>query len=538
MTRDLSVRPGVYHDSVALMQVSRSVADEPGVNAALVAMATPLNVDLAAGMGFTAPDGAGPNDLMIAIDAADDDALARARAIVEAALAGRRAQATQAHQSDAGPQPRTLGSAVERSDATVAFVATPGPHAFVDAMDALLSDVPVVVFSDNVSVADEVRLKQAAQRRGLLVMGPDCGTAVISGVGFGFANVVRPGPVGIVAASGTGAQQLMSLLDASGAGISHCLGVGGRDMSDEVGALSTLTALDMLAADPATEVIVVVGKPPGRRAAEQVHEHAATLTTPVLFAMLGPGQPDLTAAARSAVETLGMPWQEPRSWAAPDDAAPTTPPAADVAPRYVRGLFSGGTLCDEAMAVVAAELGPVYSNIPLRPEWSLGTDLQPMSAAGVEHHVMVDFGDDALTLGRPHPMIDGSLRAHRMLAEALDPTCGVLLLDVVLGHGAHPDPAAELARVIAECRTIASRRGRELPVVVSLIGTAGDPQDLDRQAEALNGAGASVHLSNAAAAREAVRHVVAPSSGLPPTPTARPTTPPTTRPTPTYRSDG
>ncbi|WP_205855701.1 hypothetical protein [Phytoactinopolyspora endophytica] len=512
MSRDLDIRSGVYHDSVTLMQVSRTVGDEPGVSAALVAMATQLNVDLVVGMGFEPPADAGPNDLLIALEASDDDALARARAAADAALAASRT----APPSDFGsePRPRTVGAAIARSDATIAFVSTPGAHAFGDAMDALTKGVPVIVFSDNVPLTQEVRLKEEASRRGLLVMGPDCGTAVIGGVGFGFANVVRPGPVGVVAASGTGAQHLMSLLDASDVGISHCLGVGGRDMSDEVGAVSTLAAMDALASDPATEVIVVVGKPPGPRAAERVRSHAAAQSTPVVFALLGEGEPDLTETARSVVDAAGATWSEPRSWPAstapepllegPAPHAPTAERPEDPASRsrgFVRGLFSGGTLCDEAMAIVSGELGEVRSNIPLRPEWALDADHD------VGGHVMIDFGDDALTLGRPHPMIDGSLRAERILAEAGDPTCSVLLLDVVLGHGAHPDPAAELGPVIGEAQLTAARDGRELPVVVSLVGTAGDPQDLDRQAKTLNDAGAAVYVSNAAAAREAVRRV-------------------------------
>jgi FdrA protein len=357
-------------------------------------------------------------------------------------------------------------------------------------MDALDHGVPVIVFSDNVPLEREIQLKQAARQRRLLVMGPDCGTAVIGGVGFGFANVVRPGPVGLVAASGTGAQHLMGLLDAAGVGISHCLGVGGRDLSDDVGGLSTLTSMDMLAADHTTELIVVVSKPPAPAVAERVRAHAATLNTPVLFALLGEGQPDLTWTARSVVEATGGAWAEPRSWSPPAVPSPTG--------GYLRGLFAGGTLCDEAMVIAAAALGPVRSNIPLRPEWTLPRDLRG------DGHAMIDFGDDALTQGRAHPMIDGSLRAERILTESADPACGVLMLDVVLGHGAHPDPAAELAPAIAAAQERARADRRDLAVVVTLAGTAADPQGLEQQAEGLAGAGAVVHLSNAAAARHAV----------------------------------
>lgn len=490
MTRHLELRQGVYHDSVTLMQVSRSVATEPGVTAALVAMATELNLDLLVGMGFESPPGAGPSDLIVAIDATADG-LDAALARLEQALTERAPVASGGYGDT--PPARTIGSAARRFDADLAFVSTPGRYAFADAMDAIESGLSVVVFSDNVPVEQEIRLKQAAAEHGVLAMGPDCGTAVVSGVGLGFANVVRPGPVGMVAASGTGAQHLMSLLDGAGVGLSHCLGVGGRDLSAQVGARSTLAALDLLAHDEATELIVVVGKPPAPEVASAVRARADQLDKPVLFALLGEGQPDLTAAAESVVTATGGSWSEPRWWPAPAERN------GDY--RFIRGLYSGGTVCDEAMIIVSAALGPVYSNTPLRPDWALPDDLR------TDGHLMIDFGDDALTQGRPHPMIDSSLRTERIAVEAADPGCGVLLLDVVLGHGSQPDPAAELAPAITKARARAAEDNRDLAVVVALIGTDGDPQGLNHQAETLVAAGASVHLSNAAAARKAVELV-------------------------------
>lgn len=481
MTRHVELRRGSYRDSVRLMQISRVLTDTPGVSAGLVAMATPLNLDLAEGMGFRLPPDATPNDMLVAVAAADDDAVRAALARLDAELTAAAVPAG----GTADVAPRTVGSAVRRFGANLTLVSTPGRYAFADAMDALDAGTSVMVFSDNVSVAEEIRLKEAAARRGLLAMGPDCGTAVIGGVGLGFANVVRPGPVGLVAASGTGAQQVMSLLDAAGVGVSHALGVGGRDLSTAVAGRTTLAALDELDADDATDLIVVISKPPAPEVAARVREHAERLPTPVVFALLGEGQPDLTAVTADALRRVGAavpaPWP---TWLPPTERLRTGP--------AIRGLFSGGTLCDEAMQIASAALGPVRSNIPLRPEWALPADL------AADGHAMIDFGDDALTQGRPHPMIDGSQRLDRLVAEAADPTCGVLLLDVVLGHGAHPDPAADLAPAIAAV---------DRPVVVSLIGTAGDPQGRERQVALLCAAGAAVFGSNADAARYAVRLV-------------------------------
>jgi FdrA protein len=484
MSRTLETRKGAYVDSVTLMQVSKRVAGVDGVSAALVAMATDLNLELAAGMGFEVPGGLTGNEMLVALEADSEEALAAARTEVDAALEASSRPASQGFGS--APQPATVAAAARDADAgsTVALISTPGQYAYADAIDAVDAGLLTMVFSDNVPLEQEVALKRRADEAGVLVMGPDCGTAVVGGVGLGFANVVRPGPVGIVAASGTGAQHLMALLDGAGVGVSHCLGVGGRDLSEEVGGLSTKRALDLLDEDPATELIVVVSKPPSDSVARAVEKHAAALATPVVFGLLGAGRPDLTATARTVVETAGLTWTEPEHW--PGVVTAVRPGGS------LRGLFAGGTLCDEAMLLAAAALGTITSNIPLSPQDALDRDL---AARG---HTMIDFGDDELTRGRPHPMIDGSLRVDRMRTEVADPGCGVLLLDVVLGLAADPDPAASLVGPVREATSAG------VPVVVAVVGTRDDPQRVDAQCAALNAAGAHVHRSNAAATRAAL----------------------------------
>ena len=476
--RRVELRRGSYVDSVSLMQVSKRVAARAGVRSALVAMATELNLDLATGMGFEVP-ASSPQEMLVALEADTEDALDAATAEVDAALAESSRPATFGFGS--APAPATVAAAARRGEATLALVSTPGEFAFADALDAVDAGLHTMVFSDNVPLALEVTLKDRADAAGVLVMGPDCGTAVVGGVGLGFANVVRPGPVGLVAASGTGAQQLMALLDGAGVGISHCLGVGGRDLSVEVAGRSTLRALDLLDADPDTTQVVVVSKPPADEVAEAVRARAASLSTPVRFALLGPGQPDLTETAAAVVADVGGTWAAPEHWTG---AVP-----AGRAGGRLRGLYAGGTLCDEAMLLATARVGRVGSNIPLDPAWALAEDLASVG------DTMIDFGDDRLTRGRPHPMIDGSVRAQRVLAEVADPTCGVLLLDVVLGLGAADDPAGELAAPVRA----ATDAG--VPVVAVVVGTGDDPQGLRGQVAALHQAGAWVFLSNAAAAR-------------------------------------
>ena len=504
MADHVELRTGAYYDSVSLMQVSRAVAATSGVEAAQVAMATDLNLDVIRGMGFEVP-AAAPNDLLIAIRG-DDSGIEAGKSAVETALAERRSASSSSAGMGRAPAPRTLGGATRRGHANLALVSVPGAHAATEALDAINAGVSVMVFSDNVPLADEIRIKDAGAAQDVLVMGPDCGTAVVGGVALGFANVVSPGTMGLVAACGTGAQQVMCLLDAAGVGISHCLGVGGRDLSAEVAGRSTKQALAALAADQATTSILVVSKPPAPQVLSDIERYAAELGKPVHWATLGAGKPDLSAAVEGALRSAGQAVGEWPSWGA-GSAVPGQ--------GSLRGLFCGGTLADEAMLIASEELarsegthsrsegthsrsGEIRSNIPLSPELALGPDLRD------DGHVVIDFGDDSMTQGRAHPMIDPSLRLERIAVEAADPTCGVLLLDLVLGYGAHPDPAGELAEAIRKARATAHSDGRTLPVVVSITGTSGDPQGLERCATTLVDAGAEVYLSNAVAARRAV----------------------------------
>jgi FdrA protein len=454
-TDHVELRAGAYADSVTLLQVSRQVQQLPGVVTAQVAMATPLNLEVLERIGFAIPAEATVNHLVVAVRLDDAEALDDVRAEVDRAL-------TDSRRAVAGPSeeapPRTTRAALLRAPGSVVLVSVPGVSAAVEAMDALEAGSDVMIFSDNVPVAQERALKEYAAGRGLLVMGPDCGTAIVDGIGLGFADVVSPGPVGIVAASGTGCQQVLALLDRAGVGVSTAYGVGGRDLSAEIGGLSTRTALARLDADPTIELAVLVSKPPAAQVAADLTAYADGLGTPVLTALLGPGLPDLTAATEEVLRHLGR-------------DVPVWPVAGRAEPgrgSRLHGLFVGGTLKEEA-AVLCAEAG---------------ADAQ-----------LVDFGDDDYTEGRAHPMIDPSLRLARLAEVAADPATAVILLDVVLGHSAEDDPAASLAPVVA---------GIDQPVVVSVVGTSHDPQDRERQVAALAAAGAEVHLSNAGATRRAL----------------------------------
>jgi len=494
MTDRVMVRLRTYRDSIVLMRITREVSALEGVEAAAVSMATPLNIDLLERQGFALPatPAVTPNDLVIAVrgeKAATDAAFVT----VERLLEDQRAGDPNVPRQD---RARSLASSARaRPELNMAVVSVACTHAATEVAWAIEAGLNVFCFSDGVAVEDEVRLKHRALERGLLLLGPDCGTACIDGVGLGFANAVARGPVGIVGASGTGIQELACLLDAGHLGISHALGVGGRDMSREVDGVMTLRCIELLAADPGTEAIVVVTKPPDHEVASRVADALSRTGKPALLALPGstgelnvqvPAEMSLDGAAEYLLKLFDL---------AP--LAHDRPLHVHPGGGYVRGLYCGGSLCLEAMVVMAQGVDRVASNIPLRPEWRL-SDVRVSDG-----HTFVDFGDDALTQGRAHPMLDSTLRIERFEAEAADPDVRAIVLDVVLGYGAHPDPAGELAPSIS--RALARRD--DLVVVVSVCGTASDPQGLDSQVEQLRSAGTVVTRASAGAARIALEAV-------------------------------
>ena len=498
--------PNLYRDSVSLMQLSASLSRLPGVEQASAVMATPANLALLeqAGLerGRLEP---GPNDLLIAIRG-------RNAADLEAALAAAVSELEQpaAAVSAGGPAQmplRSLQMALEQSGAAraapnLALISTPGEYAAAEAMKALRLGLNAMLFSDNVSLREEIELKRYAKSRGLLVMGPDCGTAIIHGIPLGFANAVRRGAIGVVGASGTGTQQVTCLVHSLGAGISHAIGTGGHDLSAQVGGITMLQGIKALAADRGTKVIVLVSKPPSSEVARRVLAAARRCGKPVVVNFVGAPVGSvrggnlhqantLEDAARLAVRLVGG--------RAGDKirikANPKAIPRATARQRYVRGLFSGGTFCYEASMLLGAALGEVWSNAPVDPRMRLANVHKSRG------HSLIDLGDDEFTRGRPHPMIDFRLRNERILAEARDAEVAVILLDVVLGYGAHPDPAAELAPVLEKARALARKAGRKLALVGFVCGTEDDPQGLARQEHALRAAGMVLTGSNAQAAR-------------------------------------
>jgi FdrA protein len=490
------VFPGTYRDSLLLLSATRAMQDGTGVSWAAAVMATPANVEDLTSRGIGAADlgGADANALVLAVQAQDEPAADAALQRGHDALFASESRDS----TDPGvAEPQSIVEAVARlPEANVAVVSVPGPYAAITAHQALTAGLHVLLFSDNVPLADEVSLKERASRLGKLVMGPGAGTAMLGGVGLGFANMVRPGRVGVVAAAGTGAQEMMTLLDRWGVGVSCVVGVGGRDLSSGVGGRMAADAVRMLDSDPGTEVIVLVSKPPDPTVARKVigaSEHtavvAACLGMPALDGLPGdvPFASTLEEGALLAVRMLGAPVPDFADGLAGDiEAAIARTGDSRTA---VRGFFTGGTLCYEAQVVLSRCLGPVYSNIPLSP------DLALPAPAGA--NVCVDLGEEEYTRGRPHPMIDPSARREIVQEQAFGSDVAVVLLDVVLGHGSHPDPAGEIAPACADLAASGAA------VVAYVLGTRADPQDFDASCRTLREAGAIVTQTSAQAARVA-----------------------------------
>ena len=473
------VRRGAYYDSVVLMQLQRGLVGLPGVIDAGVVMATPANQELLAA-NHLLPDSitASPDDLLIVVKAHEDSVASDAIDQVDSLLARRRSSVSQEF------RPRSLNAALKQlPESGWVLISVPGRYAAAVAREALDLNQHVFLYSDNVSLADEIALTRTARDKGLLVMGPDCGTAIINGVGLGFANRVRRGPIGLVGASGTGLQAVTSEIHILGGGVSHVLGTGGRDLKSDVGAITAHQALDLLARDSETKVIVLISKPPAPDVAAKLLAAAQATRKQVVVNFIGyPASSrsldnlnfavNLTHAASLATQLAEdyLPDEEDL-----DDQSPLTN-------RYMRGLFSGGTLAFEATLGLQTVLSPLYSNTPITDSQKLADPLKSSA------NTIVDLGDDIFMVGRLHPMIDNDLRIRRLRQEADDPEVGLILLDVVLGEGAHPDPASEFVPVFQEIKA----KKPELEIVVIVIGTNIDPQKLGSQANRLREAGAVI----------------------------------------------
>lgn len=492
----------LYQDSVSLMQISASINRLPGIEQASVVMGSETNLAQLNDAGLSGDFTAGPNDLIIAVkgdQAACEQALE---------LAKEKLNSKPAESSESGVTKAPLTSIAMAKDATpeanLALISVPGDYAAAEAIKALQLGMNVMLFSDNVSLAEEKAVKELAREKDLIVMGPDCGTAIVNGVPLGFANVVRRGAIGVVGASGTGLQEVTCRVDQLGAGISQALGTGGHDLHEEIGGISMLQGLQMLANDDETQVIVLISKPPARSVAENILEQAQKAGKPVVVNFLGATPESITRdgitaattladAAEIAVELLNK--QTPHTASASLSSADKLMLIQQceklaATRRDLRGVFAGGTFCYEGQLICQQHGITASSNTPVKGNQSL-SDLWTSNG-----HTLIDMGDDDFTRGRPHPMIDPTLRNQRILNEINDPQTAVVLFDLVLGYGAAEAPAADL---LAELATTSRSDGPLL--IAHVCGTDGDPQQRTQQINALREQGVLVAGCNAQAAQ-------------------------------------
>ena len=501
--KELIVERNRYFDSVFLMRISSELEKLVGVTQAVVAMATPINVENLVKSGFTLTTHEGtiqPADLIIAIEAKSSEAAAAVHDHLEVLLTGGTDDESEASAVNVSSLDAALAA---DPDLNLALISVPGIHAAREARQALHRGLHVMLFSDNVTVEDEIALKDDAIARGLLMMGPDCGTAIIRGAALGFANACRTGTIGIVGASGTGIQEISSLVHQYGGGISQAIGTGGRDLSEAVDGRMTCFGIKALGHDPATDVIVVVSKTPSPVVADKVIQTLASTEKSGVIHFIG-GQAEqlsdklgttatLADAARAAVKKAGIEVAEDMHSAEPPGSVPV--PANKSAKGRIVGLYCGGTLCQETWNLLHQAGIDIRSNVAGNKTRKIQPGEEEMG------HIVWDLGDDVFTVGKPHPMIEPSLRDSRVAQAGEDQTVGVILADCVIGYGAHENPAASLAAAAAHALAAAKEDGRQLVVVASVTGTEKDPQNLDRQRAILKDAGVIVAPSNADAAQ-------------------------------------
>jgi len=503
MASGFVIRKNQYYDSVFLMGVNKRLSQSEGVLQTAVLMGSDKNKQLLVDIGIDGDEitRANPNDLIVAV-------IAESAQVVDSVLAELDHALHAFEENLSGPHIHSLEDAIaEKPHSNLAVLSIPGEYVLREARKALENGLNLFIFSSNVPIEGELELKELAAEKGLLVMGPDCGTSILGGTGIGFANVVNRGPIGAIGPSGTGLQEFTTQIHNAGYGISHAIGTGSHDLSDEIGGITTLQALEALEANAQTKVISIIAKPPDKATLARLLERIKGCSKPVVGCFLGARMettewgdtlawaPTIDHAVLSAIqyvdekqELAKLTLTNQESDLAANARVGWTPEQ-----RYVRGLFAGGTFCYQSQLILTEASIMTHSNAPLDPKNSLTHPDKSFE------HTLIDMGDETYTLGKPHPMIDSTMRSKRILSEGRDPSVAVLLLDFILGFNASMDPVGDLLDAILEAKQMKQQQGGELTVVASICGTDKDPQEMDLQIKLLREAGVIVFHSNAKA---------------------------------------
>lgn len=498
------IRKNEYYDSVTLMSLSSKVLGIEGVEETVVSMATKMNKELLASIGMFTDEveQCGDNDLIIAIRAESEEQYEDALKLVEELLTSRSTKKKKGEAQD----PKTILSALKQMpDANLAVISVPGEYAAREAKIALDNGLHVMIFSDNVTIEQEKALKEYARDKNLLVMGPDCGTSVINNIGLCFANKVRKGNIGLVGASGTGLQEVMVLIDRFGGGISQAIGTGGRDLHKDIGGIMMMEGLKALSQDDATEVIVLISKPPAKNVQADILNIVKDIKKSVVVCFIEGDSSEvekvgaifansLEDTAMKAVELSGIKPEIDNSTEQLDRIIADEKNKLNNDQKYLRGLFCGGTMCAEALYVLREQVVGIKSNVANKEE----EKVQDITKS--EGNMLLDLGDDEFTVGKPHPMIDPALRLERIVKEAKDQSVGVILLDFELGYGSHEDPVGITIPAIKKAKEIAAGEGRHIVFVGYICGTKQDIQSYDKQRQMLEAEGVILAHSNVQAA--------------------------------------
>ena len=483
------IKKGNYHDSVVLMLLTNKISTMEGVSKVSIMMATPSNKDIYKESGMATPEllEAGSNDMAIVVET-QDDIIDEVLKEVDEFFKSQSAKSNKKGESDTVI---SWDKALEKlPDANLAVISIPGIYAASEADRALDENLNVFMFSDNVTLEDEKRLKEKAHKKGLLVMGPDCGTGIIKGVPIAFTNNVTPGKIGIVGASGTGIQELTTIIDRLGEGVTNAIGTGGRDLSEQVGAITMIDSINAMEEDKDTEVVIVISKPPAEKVRNNVVERLRHFKKPVVTLFLGE-KPEvheenfyhaytLDEAARIAVRLLRNEKVQGDKFKVNIDKNFSAKEN-----KTIKGYYSGGTLAAEAAMMIRDIL-----------DLSVPLGKQAGYMLNTSGHTVVDLGDDAYTQGKPHPMIDPTKRVECMKEAAKDESTGVILFDIVLGYGSHEDMAGSLLPAIRELKEKAKEENRDLYFVTTICGTRKDYQNYDKQKKIMEDAGVIVCESN------------------------------------------
>ena len=496
------IKKNFFRDSVQMMQFSQQLKDEQGVIDAAIVMSTVLNKNTLKNMNLLTEDGisATENDTLISINCQDENSLSNAIQKAEQLLTSISAKAKNEFTS--------LASALDTfSDANIASLSIPGQFVKEMATELINKQLNLFVFSDHVPLEDEIYLKNLALENNVLFMGPEAGTSILNGTVFGFGNRVRKGSIGIIGASGTGIQESSTMIDLFGEGISHGIGVGGRDLRNDIGGMMTMKAMEIFENDPNTKAVLLVSKPVDNYIRNKIINKINNFSKKnYVLCLIGDNENSVDTAKIKFSKSIQMSvlkilkLLDDNVYKKTKDVvrnqindsiklSESLSKDLNEGQKFIRGFFAGGTLCYESKIILEQMIGKIYSNLSSDDEYSIKGNVSS------KENTLIDFGEEEFTSARPHPIIDPLLRRNRILEDANDPNVGVIIIDIICGINAAKNTMAFHAETIKKAIEIAREQGRKLSVFTYICGTENDVSK--NELKLLADSGAKLFTSNA-----------------------------------------